>query len=1686
MNKLLSFAIVFFLLQSVAGYGATVRQFSPQGEVGRQARATAEFDADMVKLGDTSSPAPFIVNCGAVQGEGRWSAPRFWAWQLARPLQAGERCEFTLRSDLTALNGEALSGRSRFAFFAGPPRPYSIYPHPGREVEEDQVFIVDAGGAVTRESLEKNVWCEADGVGNRIALRLVADELRRAVLTAHRNFGADALVLACTERLPPGVKMKLVWGKGVESVGGAKSVREENFVYPVRQPLRAELSCEREKAGAPCSPLSPVSVKFSAYIDSKLLRKIRLVTPEGARSPRDPDKDGGERENNRDSVIFPGPFAQNAELTLELPAALQDDAGRALCLAREKLSGLDCSWPDAMQGANCAAWLFSRKQFATRQCAGQGQSNRTISSAQGISNAAAFPLKFRTGGLPPLAKFPGAFGIVELKEGGVLPVTLRNVEPSLKTADVVLPGSHRFADKHLSEDADVIATMRALAEFEKCTKTVKIMRDGKPERFDDPWCARELSFLGAHPGVTRTALPKPGGSAEFEVVGIPLGKPGYHVVEIESQLLGAALLATPKPMYVRASVLVTNLAVHLKRGKDNGLVWVTYLDSGKPAAGAAVRVSNCDGKEQWRGKTDAQGRALIDIPLPTPACKDHNFLFASARLEGDYSFVRSDWNEGLEPWRFGVESWGEARATKFHTVFDRPQFRTGQTVAMKHFARSRNSRGFAFPDASRLPDKLVIRHSESNTEYTQALHWDAQGSATSQWKAPEAAKRGEYQVLLSGDKLGMVESGAFRVADFRLPVFTGSIQGAPPRQVAPAKIPLALGLSFLNGGAAQGAAVTVSSTLRPRWPTYPGYEKFSFKIDFDNDGLAAFGVEREWNDERLVLDKQPLTLDRAGAGKLEVALPTKPVGPTELYSEMTFTDPNGEIQTIHGNVELWPAAVTLGMHIPDWTAKDGARVELVVLDSAGKPLAGQDIVVRAKRRIDYSHRRRIVGGFYAYENHHEFTDLGELCKGRSDARGLLFCRIDKTEAGRIYLLAETRDAKGNVARSGSDVRLFGGGDDWFSAGNQDRIDVIPEKRSYQPGETARFQVRTPFREATALISMEAGGVIETFVQPLSRFNPTIELPVKASWAPNVYISVLLVRGRVTPLKWYSLFQWGWREPAAWFREWWQPQQPSAFVDLAKPAFRIGLAEIGVGDDGFRLKVEVSADKPTYRPREEATVHIRATAPDGKALPAGAEVAFAAVDQALLELRPNESWNLLEAFLQKRAYEVQTATAQSQVIGKRHFGKKAVPPGGGGGRSQARELFDTLLVWQPRVKLAPDGSATLKFAMNDALTEFKLAAIASAGTGLFGTGSASVRTGQDLQMTSGLPPLVREKDRFTGLLTLRNATARAMNVNVAASIGGKAQPPRKVSLAAQSATELAWVAQAPEGAESLAWEFEAREEGGAARDKLKITQQIAPAVPVTVQQASFTRIEGKVEIPTMLPTGALPGKGGVEIGLSKQLAAPPPGLKRFFAEYPFSCLEQRVSIAAGLHDAKRWQEIAAALPSYLDRDGLARYFPGEGSGSVTLTAYLLDIAAVAGFALPDDARRLMLDGLAAFAEGRIKPKYWSPQDDLTARKLSALEALTRYGRNPARSAAALDVEPLRLPSAALIDWYLVTQRLTDLPRRTEQLAAAEQELRNRLAYTGGRLNFTTERADYWWWMMVSGDSNAFRLIEAVLD
>ena len=59
----------------------------------------------------------------------------------------------------------------------------------------------------------------------------------------------------------------------------------------------------------------------------------------------------------------------------------------------------------------------------------------------------------------------------------------------------------------------------------------------------------------------------------------------------------------------------------------------------------------------------------------------------------------------------------------------------------------------------------------------------------------------------------------------------------------------------------------------------------------------------------------------------------------------------------------------------------------------------------------------------------------------------------------------------------------------------------------------------------------------------------------------------------------------------------------------------------------------------------------------------ADTATQNLDEALKRAPAAKQAPSLEAMLQRRSWGVQTSTAQMEIIGRRHYGRKAVPAGG---------------------------------------------------------------------------------------------------------------------------------------------------------------------------------------------------------------------------------------------------------------------------------------------------------------------------------------------------------------------------------------------------------------------------------------
>ncbi|MBU6206545.1 MAG: alpha-2-macroglobulin, partial [Alphaproteobacteria bacterium] len=627
--------------------------------------------------------------------------------------------------------------------------------------------------------------------------------------------------------------------------------------------------------------------------------------------------------------------------------------------------------------------------------------------------------------------------------------------------------------------------------------------------------------------------------------------------------------------------------------------------------------------------------------------------------------------------------------------------------------------------------------------------------------------------------------------------------------------------------------------------------------------------------------------------------------------------------------------------------------------------------------------------------------------------------------------------------------------------------------------------RMPFREATALVTVEREGVISSFVTQLSGKDPVVSVPMPGDYAPNVYVSVLAVRGRATGwLGWLEDVLKGMGIDLTKI----ESSEPTGLVDLNKPAYRLGIATVNVGWASHELGVHVTTDQPRYAVRQTVHAQIAVTAPAGQALPADTEVSFVAVDEALLILKANDSTDILGAMMGERALGVHTATAQMQVVGKRHYGRKAVAAGGGGGldmSSVARDNFKPLLLWKGRVRLDASGHASVDVPLVDSLSSYKLVAVATGGSQLFGQGSTSIRVAQDLSIYSGIPPLVRSGDTFGALFTLHNGTDHAMKVEAVPHVAGLSLTPQTLDIPAGGAVPLIWDVTAPEGASALDWQVAVHEIGGPAHDDIRVSEDVIPAIPTEVWAASLLQGDattGAAQVPLLAPQDALPGFGFVDVRLSDTLAPPMQGVRDYMTRYPYNCFEQRLSRIVVLNDVAGWQKLAEDIPAYQDADGLIRYFPINGlHGDEALTAYVLSVTAEAGLPIPADAKAKMISGLRNQIAGKLKHDYaWAADGRLL--KTMSLGALARNNAATPQMLSAAQVGPQDMPTSILVDWLVALDRLHANPQAKAQ---AQRILQARLVYAGSRIDLT-DGAHEPWYAMSSPDEAAIKALDYALS
>lgn len=1665
-SKKLFVALGLFFLNTNSSHASSILSFYPTGAVKNIQQVTVHFSDDMIAMGSPKSKIdPFIITCNKpsrkVDESGqavvstsvetphyttRWADSKNWSLDFEKPLKSGLSCHFKMRENTKDLSGAVVSSLAEYNFSTSGLEVLDIYPSYG-DIEPEQYIVARINGALDLKSLEAIAYFEVQGLSEKVGVRVIQGKEREDALKVslkdnwnwysydqllkqkpERAFSKikemeDFIVITGVRRFPENAKVILHWPKGILSKTGVQVEDPQNFDFKVINDFKATFTCQREKPESACNPLLDVAVHFSRSVNLKSLAGAQLVSESG--KIWIPEEFKTEKRSEVMNLTFKAPFPSATQFKVILPLKIVDEIGRPL------------------------------------------------------SNQQKYPLKVATDEASPLIKFPAAFGVLELKGEPLLPVTVRNIESSMSLQQVGIDG------KTLN-----VSGVDRLSEI--------ISWYQKVSRKADVYSQRGQAVLSADQG-QKFKMPKPLGEKEFEVVGIPLKKPGFYVIEFASPKLGEALLDISSPMYVATSALVTDMAVHFKKGQESSVIWVTQLSNAKPVASARVSVLNALGKLIVQGVTNNDGILSLEKTdfkcIESPIKDDYGFdgceFFAFAQKGDDISFASTHWNKGIEPYRFNVsqdsesQDWGPALA---HTILNRMAVQPGETIQMKHVLREHHAQGFSMLHSEILPKRVLVIHQGSQKTYTLPFNFDkSTGTATGKWTIPKDATLGRYSIYLSNRKedsknpetanefdWSAKETGYFILAEYRIPLMKAFVKTQGKNLISPLEVKVDLSAQYLAGGPAKGLKVKLRASYEPgrfipQTPNASDYRFFSSPL---KAGITDSENREESSDS--FLQVQDLVLGADGGLLTTVKNLPKVQKVQNLLIEMEYTDPNGEVKTTVTTTPIFPSSTMIGLRSDNWYSESGkTKVFGLITDNLGQLKKNQSYIVEAFQTQYITHRKRLVGGFYSYDSKNEVIALGKVCEGHSDEQGRFSCQPQKLPSGSITLQAKTTDEKNNTTYASVPLTVFEENQQvWWNPTDSDRIDLIPEKMMYEPNEKAKIIVRSPYPVSTVLVTVEREGVLDSFVKEIQRDNTAIEVPLKGSYAPNVFVSALVLRGRVGD------------------------QKPTALLDLGKPAMKMGLVGINVGWKAHELLVEVKSEKKKYQAREKAQVTIQVKSALGTKLPAGSEVAIVAVDEGLLRLHENTSVNILKAMMGERNLAVETSSGQNQVIGRRHFGSKAKAPGGSGGSlaADARELFDPVLIWEPKIKLNAEGEAKVIVPLNDSTTSFKITAVAIGGENLFGDGSTTIESTKDLIIYSGFAPLVREGDQIKNAFTVRNTTSKKMKVQF--DITSKEIPNliklNPIELDPSQSKTLDLPIVVPSDLKEIRFQIHAKNILGESQDILIAKIKVIPSVPARVMQSTLFQLDKSNQIPVQQPVNAIAGRGGLSVQASASLASNLNGVKSYMEKYPYSCLEQQISKAIVLDDKNEIKRIIEQLPTYLDSYGLLKFFPSSLCGSSQLTRYILNILSENKYEIPKTTVDQMVAGLTSVIEGKYSCEVWwdnlSRNNYRTEEKVLLMESLSRYKALNPSFLTTIEITPRLWKTETVVAWFQLLKREINTPNRGAQLTLVDNILHSRLNFQGSIMNLQNSKLDNEaeWRLFTSQDQEALALLGVSID
>ncbi|MFN8166196.1 MAG: MG2 domain-containing protein [Bacteroidia bacterium] len=764
-------------------------------------------------------------------------------------------------------------------------------------------------------------------------------------------------------------------------------------------------------------------------------------------------------------------------------------------------------------------------------------------------------------------------------------------------------------------------------------------------------------------------------------------------------------------------VSVSDLGLMVKETSDEYYVFVNSIKSAEPMSDVNVNLISSNNQVIASAKSGRDGVAVFKDMKSRMGRFRTSMVTASA--DKDFNYVPFSENR-VNSSRFDVGGRRVNDSKLMAFVYgDRDIYRPGEKVNLNTIVRTEDWIPF-----KGIPVKIIVYNPGGSEFKVVRGTLSQQGAFTTSFDLPEASLTGNYSV-------DVFSSNDVRIASYSISV----------EEFLPDRIDVKLSTSKTELGNGDSLKVNLVATNLFGPPAADRKYEMTFNVNrsvFRSKYFSGYNFDIPTRNSSALREndiREGKTDAKGEASELFASDASwADQGLLSAKCFATVTDETGRTVNRALTFPIYTQKVFYGIKMNDYYVNRGEKfdIPLVACSKDGKGVATEGRVQIIRYDWYYTVESRGDGGYHYLSKKKEVL-LSDMVVN-IPSTGMVYTYIPR-ESGEYEIRVRRPDAETYVA---SNFYSYGWGytsNSSFEVSTEGEVDIQPDKNKYQVNDKAKLIFKTPFN-GKLLVTIECDKVIEYRYLKTENRSAFLEVPLKDSYLPNIYVTATLFR----PL-----------------------DEGSIPLTVAH-----GFIPLIVEKPSTKIPVSIECVEKS-RSRTKQTIKVKA-APN-------TELTVAVVDEGILALHNYKTPDPFGFFYQKKAlmvdaYDVYAALLPDLKLRRSSTGGDAMFASAMGKRVNPMNNKRVKLVsmWSGILKTNSSGEASYTINVPQFSGDLRVMACAYKD-GNFGSGDKHMKVADPIVISPSIPRFLSPGDSLYMPVTITNTTSKPAMATATVNVSG---------------------------------------------------------------------------------------------------------------------------------------------------------------------------------------------------------------------------------------------------------------------------------------------------------------------------